>query len=125
MPTSNPNDCGLDDDVHSNATSSCRFDESTSHSNANTGHAWSMAKEGDAEKNIIQRGSIMTDGGRICQMPTFAGAEAVEREKETGSIEIGKKANFIAVSEDLSMDNLDKARILRTWFEGEIVYEEH
>ncbi|KAK4936396.1 hypothetical protein LTR10_022722 [Elasticomyces elasticus] len=53
------------------------------------------------------------------------GLEAVGREKETGSIEIGKKANFVAVSEDLSMGDFDKARILITWFEGEIVYEEH
>ncbi|KAI1619176.1 putative exoenzymes regulatory protein aepA precursor [Exophiala viscosa] len=70
-------------------------------------------------------GDKQLGGERICRMLTLAGAEAVGKEKETGSIETGKKANFIAVSEDLSRGDFDKARILTTWFEGEIVYEEH
>jgi predicted amidohydrolase YtcJ len=43
---------------------------------------------------------------RLCGTLTRSGAEAVGREKETGSIEVGKKANFIAPSRDLSKEGL-------------------
>jgi predicted amidohydrolase YtcJ len=56
-------------------------------------------------------------------MLTLAGAEAMGREKDLGSIEVGKKANFIAVDRDLSRGEFEDAGVLATWFEGEIVYE--
>lgn len=59
----------------------------------------------------------------MCRMLTLAGAEAVGREKDLGSIEVGKKANFIAVDQDLSQGKFKGASVLTTWFEGNIVYE--
>ncbi|KAL6246595.1 hypothetical protein RBB50_006833 [Rhinocladiella similis] len=71
---------------------------------------------GDGDRNL--------GAARICRILTLAGAEAVGREDEFGSIEPGKKANFIAVNNDLSRGKFEGARVLTTWFEGEIVYEE-
>lgn len=68
-------------------------------------------------------GDMALGGERLCRMLTLAGAEAVGREKEFGSIEVGKKANFIAIDKDLSRGEFEGANVLTTWFEGEIVYE--
>ncbi|KAJ9652413.1 hypothetical protein H2198_008334 [Neophaeococcomyces mojaviensis] len=74
-----------------------------------------------AEK--VGNGDRVLGGQKICRMLTLSGAEAMGREKELGSIEVGKKANFIAVDKDLSQGEFDDAHVLTTWFEGEIVYE--
>jgi len=68
-------------------------------------------------------GDRAVGGAKICRMLTMAGAEAVGKEKETGSIEVGKRANFIVVNRDLSRGEFEGAKVLTTWFEGEIVYE--
>lgn len=62
----------------------------------------------------------------LLRMLTLAGAEAVAREKETGSIQVGKRANFIQVDRDLAgglEGAFRDAKVQRTWFEGEIVFE--
>lgn len=41
-----------------------------------------------------------------------------------GSIETGKKANFIAVDRDFSRGEFSGARVLKTWFEGKMVWED-
>ncbi|KIW16533.1 hypothetical protein PV08_06588 [Exophiala spinifera] len=71
---------------------------------------------GDGDKNV--------GAARICRILTLAGAEAVGRQDKFGSIERGKKANFIALDNDLSRGEFEGARLLTTWFEGEIVYDE-
>lgn len=68
-------------------------------------------------------GDMAKGGEMLIRMMTLAGAEAVGREKEFGSIEVGKKGNFIAVDRDLSKGEFEGCRVLRTWFEGEIVFE--
>ncbi|KAK3630592.1 hypothetical protein LTR56_017390 [Elasticomyces elasticus] len=73
--------------------------------------------------DTIGEGDRAKGGERICRMLTLAGAEAVGREKLAGSIEVGKKANFIAVSKDLSKGEFEGVSVLKTWFEGEVVYE--
>ncbi|KAK5076870.1 hypothetical protein LTR64_005651 [Lithohypha guttulata] len=73
--------------------------------------------------DIVGGGDRNLGGEKLCRMLTLAGAEAVGREKELGSIEVGKKANFIAVDKDLSQGDFEGASVLTTWFEGEIVYE--
>ncbi|KIX94508.1 uncharacterized protein Z520_09894 [Fonsecaea multimorphosa CBS 102226] len=59
----------------------------------------------------------------ICKMLTVAGAVATGRENMSGTIEVGKKANFIMVDRDLSKGEFEGAQVLSTWFEGERVYE--
>lgn len=79
----------------------------------------------DVAKIVKQVGSgDMHRGGEImCRMLTLNGAIAVGREKEVGSIEVGKKANFIVVDRDLSRGEFEGARVLRTYFEGEKVWD--
>jgi predicted amidohydrolase YtcJ len=60
---------------------------------------------------------------KLCRILTLSGAEAVGREGDTGSIGVGKKANFIALSRDLSNGEFEGVEVLSTWFEGEVVYE--
>jgi predicted amidohydrolase YtcJ len=63
-------------------------------------------------------------GGEIlCRVITLSGAEAVEAQGRTGSLEVGKNANFIAVDRDLSKGNFSGATVLKTWFEGRLVYD--
>jgi predicted amidohydrolase YtcJ len=59
----------------------------------------------------------------ICRMLTVAGAVATGRERVTGTIEVGKKANFIMVDRDLARGDFEGACILGTWFEGNRVFE--
>ncbi|KAF5646011.1 hypothetical protein F52700_1960 [Fusarium sp. NRRL 52700] len=63
-------------------------------------------------------------GPKICRIMTLAGAEAVGKASEMGSTETGKKANFIAVNRDLSRGEFSRARVLKTWFEGKMVWED-
>lgn len=71
----------------------------------------------------VDQASNGKGGETLCQMLTLNGAIAVGRDKETGSIEVGKKANFIVVSHDLSRGEFAGAKVLKTWFEGEVVWE--
>ncbi|KIW31807.1 uncharacterized protein PV07_03399 [Cladophialophora immunda] len=59
----------------------------------------------------------------ICRMLTAAGAMATGRENKAGTIEVGKKANFIMIDRDLSKGEFEGAQVLGTWFEGERVFE--
>jgi len=63
-------------------------------------------------------------GAKICRIITLAGAEAIGKASEMGSIETGKKANFIAVDRDLSRGEFSGAKVLKTWFEGRVVWED-
>ncbi|KAG4273633.1 hypothetical protein FPRO04_09500 [Fusarium proliferatum] len=63
-------------------------------------------------------------GTKICRVITLAGAEAVGKASEMGSIETGKRVNFIAVDRDLSRGEFSGAKVLKTWFEGKMVWED-
>jgi predicted amidohydrolase YtcJ len=71
----------------------------------------------------VGNGSKEAGGEILCRLLTLSGAEAVEKESETGSIEVGKKANFIAVDRDLSRGEFDGATVIKTWFEGRLVWD--
>jgi predicted amidohydrolase YtcJ len=71
----------------------------------------------------VGQGSKEQGGEILCRMLTRHGAEAVGRETEAGSIEIGKKANFIILDKDLSKGEFEGASVLQTYFEGECVWE--
>lgn len=77
----------------------------------------------DGIVEVVGGGDRRGGGEALCRMLTLAGAEAVGRDTELGSIEVGKKANFIAVDRDLSRGEFDGASVWTTWFEGEVVYE--
>lgn len=79
----------------------------------------SMAKIVDG----VGRGDRAAGGETLCRMMTLNGAIAIGREKELGSIEVGKKANFIVISRDLSKGDFEGAKVLRTYFEGEKVWD--
>ena len=69
-------------------------------------------------------GSKERGGEILCRFLTLAGAEAVNEESLFGSIEVGKKANFIAVNSNLAKGEFEDAKVLKTWFEGELVWDE-
>lgn len=63
----------------------------------------------------------------LLRMLTLSGAEAVGSEKGTGSIAVGKRANFIELDRDLTAGEegaFREVKVRRTWFEGELVFEE-
>ncbi|KAH6866044.1 putative exoenzymes regulatory protein aepA precursor [Thelonectria olida] len=95
------------------------------------GSDWSVPESPDLLPGLESIVAAIGGGDRgkgarlLLRMLTLSGAEAVGREKETGSIKIGKRANFIEIDQDLSIGKegtFRDARVLRTWFEGEIVF---
>lgn len=68
-------------------------------------------------------GSKENGGKALCRMLTLNGAEAIGKEKEVGTIEVGMKANFIVVDKDLSKGEFEGASVIRTYFEGECVWD--
>lgn len=79
------------------------------------GRTSAALSEGKSKK---QRG-----GEILCEVITRSGAEAVGSQHWTGSLEVGKKANFIMVDRDLSQGEFAGARVLKTWFEGRMVHD--
>ena len=71
----------------------------------------------------VGNGNKVKGGEILCRMLTLSGAEAVGAEKKTGSIEVGKRADFIALDKDLSKGDFEGVKVLRTWFAGEVVWE--
>ncbi|KAF9696547.1 hypothetical protein EKO04_005322 [Ascochyta lentis] len=71
----------------------------------------------------VGRGDKTAGGEALCRMMTLNGAIAVNKEQTLGSIEVGKKANFIVMNQNLSNGEFDGAKVLRTYFEGEKVWD--
>lgn len=59
-------------------------------------------------------GDKAVGGQRLIRMLTLSSAEAVNRQHELGSVEAGKKANFIAVNQDLSQGHFEEAHVPKT-----------
>jgi len=71
----------------------------------------------------VGRGDRKKGGAALCRMLTLNGAQAVGKERETGSVEVGKRANFVVVDRDLSEGMFEGARVVRTYFEGGKVWD--
>lgn len=57
---------------------------------------------------------------------TYNGAWAMFAEKEVGSLEVGKRADFIVVDRDLlkcPVDEIRDTKVLRTYLDGELIFE--
>jgi predicted amidohydrolase YtcJ len=61
---------------------------------------------------------------------TINGAKYLNRDKECGSLEVGKSADFIVVNQDVlaladsgRTDQITDTRVLETWFQGQRVFE--
>ncbi|RAK95810.1 amidohydrolase [Aspergillus ibericus CBS 121593] len=78
---------------------------------------------GGKSRRLAVGETAMQRGGEIlCRVLTLSGAEAVGAQHRTGSLEVGKKANFILVDRDLSQGEFQGATVLETWFEGRRVF---
>lgn len=60
---------------------------------------------------------------KVIRCITLSGAEAVGQAYEVGSIEVGKKANFIQLNQDITRNDIAETIVQRTWFEGSLVWE--
>ncbi|KAH7088427.1 putative exoenzymes regulatory protein aepA precursor [Paraphoma chrysanthemicola] len=71
----------------------------------------------------VGNGDQEKGGQMLCRMLTINGAVAIGKEDVQGSVEVGKKASFIVVDRDLSKGEFEGAKVLRTYFEGEKVWD--
>jgi predicted amidohydrolase YtcJ len=54
---------------------------------------------------------------------TYGSAYSCFAEDRVGSLEVGKMADFVVVDMEWSGEELLKAKVKETWFEGKRVYE--
>ncbi|MHA3792303.1 amidohydrolase [Sphingomonas sp. YL-JM2C] len=79
-----------------------------------------------ALQGLLQHGAESVDLATGIEMLTLAGARAVGAEALTGSIEVGKSADFILLDRNLfdgPVDDIGEARVMATVFEGRIVHD--
>lgn len=86
--------------------------------------------ERETSSSSSLNGSPLTTGSKlILEMLTKHGAEAVGLSNESGTIEVGKRANFIMLDRDVVGGDEDviadfrNVKVLKTWFEGELVWD--
>jgi len=79
-----------------------------------------------ALQGMLDRGDESVDLATAVHMMTLAGARAVGLDANTGSLEIGKLADFIVLDRnlfDVPVDRVGDTEVLRTVFEGRTVYQ--
>lgn len=73
--------------------------------------------------DTVGKGDRVKGGELLCRMMTLNGAIAVGAEKRLGSIAVGKTANFVVMDRDLSKGEFEGAKVLKTYFEGDKVWD--
>jgi predicted amidohydrolase YtcJ len=79
---------------------------------------------GDAEGTLWIEQAITLE--EAIEIYTIHGARAMKMEDRTGSIEVGKLADFIVLERnvfEIPIDEVAETKIRRTYFEGKLVYE--
>lgn len=79
-----------------------------------------------ALQGVIERGKESVDLTTALEMMTIAGARAVGRDDQIGSIRAGKSADFIVLDRDLfavPLGEVGGTKVLRTVFEGRTVFD--
>jgi len=85
--------------------------------------------EGES-KEIIWNPKERLSISQLIRAYTIEGAKAMRQDHLVGSLEPGKRADFIVIDRDIlelaengEYENLASTRVLQTWFEGELVYQ--
>ncbi|RHZ68408.1 hypothetical protein CDV55_100894 [Aspergillus turcosus] len=88
----------------------------------------SNVKTGGAVRGT-QSNPVSLGARLVLELLTKQGAAAVGLSAVSGSIEVGKRANFIMLDKDVVGDSEEKVadfenvKVLKTWFEGELVWD--
>lgn len=72
-------------------------------------------------------GQGLPDINQAIKAATINGAKALGLEKITGSIQVGKSADFVVLSRDITQlkpDEIEQTQVLMTWFMGEKVFSQ-
>ncbi len=80
----------------------------------------------DGDTSTLLKSSQRATVEEMIKSFTYNGAYQNSAEKVTGSIEVGKDANFILLNKDITKINkfdISSASILRTYYEGELIYK--
>ncbi len=80
-----------------------------------------------AVTRVDRNGNVFTPGERLSllesvKMFTIDAAYSIFEESDIGSIEVGKKADMVALSGKLDENNLDRLQVILTMVDGEIVF---
>ncbi|MFL1453976.1 amidohydrolase [Marinobacter sp. GN3S48] len=78
-----------------------------------------------ALQGMLERGDESVDLRKALRMMTLDGARAVGQEKQIGSLEVGKAADFIILDRNLfeiPTSDVGETRVLSTYFAGDRVY---
>lgn len=85
-------------------------------------------RDGEETSSSLDHSPLTTGSKVILEMLTKHGAEAVGLSNESGTIEVGKRANFIMLDRDVvggdedAIADFRNVKVLKTWFEGELVW---
>ncbi len=82
---------------------------------------------GDGPPGALSPGEVIPDLLPVIKMHTINGAYQMHQERNTGSIEIGKQADLIVLSQDLfavPTERISDTRVLLTILGGTIVYRD-
>lgn len=90
---------------------------------------WTVSRS-DKKTGPATSDKISCGANLVLEMLTKNGAAAVGLSEVSGSIEVGKRANFIMLDRAIvgevgegKMADFENIKVLKTWFEGELVWD--